>query len=179
MSEPLSPATLLQPASAEDVTQAVFVKLLEALPRYEHDSSRPFRNWLKAVVHNALRDGHRAERRRPGDHGVGGSGARHDLANLIDPGTLDDLADAIETLTDPALAAAVERARARARDTFEAFWRVVVDGRPARDVAAELGMSVGSVFKAKYRVAVMIGEEYGGQPADPTPPGRATPAYSD
>jgi RNA polymerase sigma-70 factor (ECF subfamily) len=152
----------LQPASAEDVTQQVFLKLFQALPEHGHDPAQPFRHWLKAVVHNALRDLRRAERRHPADRGVGGPGFQNDLDHLAAPESLDELSNAIETLTDPALAAAVERVRLRAGDTFEAFWRVVVDGRPAREVAAEFGMSVGSVFKAKYRVAVMIGEEYKG-----------------
>src|SRR2546421_3993370 len=63
----------LQAADAEDVTQAIWVRLLRSLPEHEHDTSRPFRSWLKTVVTNAIRDFLRSARRHPGNRGVGGS----------------------------------------------------------------------------------------------------------
>jgi RNA polymerase sigma-70 factor (ECF subfamily) len=151
----------LQPADAEDVTQTVFLRLLQVLPNHQHDQDRPFRNWLKAVVNNAIIDLRRGEGRRPGDRGVGGSNFQDQLAKLVQPESLDDLAEAIEGNSDPELAAAIERVKSRvAEGTWQAFWRVAVDGRSAAEVAAELGMSVGSVFKAKYRVSRLFAKEY-------------------
>ena len=36
--------------------------------------------------------------------------------------------------------------------TWKACWEMVVAGRPAASVAAELGLSVGAVYAAKFRV---------------------------
>ena len=124
---------------------------------HRHDPGRPFRNWLKAVIENAIRDFYRAQNRHPGDRAVGGSDVQQALANLVDPNGLEDLADAVEAVDDPQLAAAMDRVRGRLADTtWRAFWATTADGRPAAEVAAELGISVGSVFKAKYRVAGML-----------------------
>jgi RNA polymerase sigma-70 factor, ECF subfamily len=139
----------------------VLLRLVRALPNHQHDPSRPFRNWLKALVENAIRDFYRAQNRHPADRGVGGSDVQQALANLVDPNGLEDLADAVEGLNDPRLAAAMDRVRQRVADTtWRAFWAATADGRPAAEVAAELGISVGSVFKAKYRVASLLAQEY-------------------
>ena len=48
-----------------------------------------------------------------------------------------------------------------AERTWGAFWRVVVDGRAAADVADEMGLSVNSVYLAKSRVLRRLREELG------------------
>jgi RNA polymerase sigma-70 factor (ECF subfamily) len=154
----------LQPADAEDVTQAVWSRLLRALPEHEHDPARPFRSWLKTVVANAIRDLYRAQQRHPGDRGLGGDGPQDLLATLESPDSLDDLASAIEGQQDPELNAAVERVQAKVGTaTWQAFWALAVDGVPAAEVAARLGMSVGSVYQAKYRTSNLLVREYTGQ----------------
>ena len=51
--------------AAEDLTQEILIKLLEALPRHEHNPDRGrFRSWLKTVVRNVLADRRRRQRRR-------------------------------------------------------------------------------------------------------------------
>jgi RNA polymerase sigma-70 factor (ECF subfamily) len=44
--------------------------------------------------------------------------------------------------------------------TWQAFWRVTVDGRSAVEVAAELGMTPGAVYTAKSRVLRRLREEF-------------------
>jgi RNA polymerase sigma-70 factor (ECF subfamily) len=152
----------LQAADAEDVTQAVWARLLRALPEHDHDPSRPFRNWLKTVVANAVRDLFRARQRHPGDRGLGGSDVGP-LAALEAEEGLEELASAIEGQQDPDLAAAVARVQARVGETtWQAFWLLAVDGLPAAEVAGRLGVSVGSVYQAKYRTSTLLVQEYTG-----------------
>ena len=42
--------------------------------------------------------------------------------------------------------------------TWQAFWQTAVEGRPAKDVAAELGLNVASVYVAKGRVLARLKE---------------------
>src|SRR5262249_8940065 len=43
--------------------------------------------------------------------------------------------------------------------TWQAFWRSTVDGRPASDIAADLGTTVDAVYQAKARVLRRLREE--------------------
>jgi DNA-directed RNA polymerase specialized sigma24 family protein len=43
----------LQPADAEDVTQAVLVKMLDRMATFRYDASESFRGRLRTVTHNA------------------------------------------------------------------------------------------------------------------------------
>ena len=45
--------------------------------------------------------------------------------------------------------------------TWDAFRRFAIDGRPAAEVAAELGLKVNSVLQAKSRVLKRLREEAG------------------
>jgi RNA polymerase sigma-70 factor (ECF subfamily) len=45
--------------------------------------------------------------------------------------------------------------------TWSAFWRTAVDGRAAKDVGADLGMSAGAVRVAKSRVLRRLRQELG------------------
>jgi RNA polymerase sigma-70 factor, ECF subfamily len=46
--------------------------------------------------------------------------------------------------------------------TWKAYWEYVVLGRPAAEVAAELGISVGAVYIAKSRVLSRLRQELHG-----------------
>ena len=62
----------LQESDAQDVTQAVLLKLSGLMAKFAYDPSRSFRGWLKTLTHHAWRDlvaerkrgGHR-QRRQP------------------------------------------------------------------------------------------------------------------
>ena len=43
--------------------------------------------------------------------------------------------------------------------TWQAFWRTAIDGTPAAEVGAGLGMSAGAVYVAKSRVIARLREE--------------------
>jgi RNA polymerase sigma factor (sigma-70 family) len=148
--------------AAEDLAQDVLLKLFGQLPRYVHDPVRgQFRGWLKAVVNNLLTDFWRRHRRRPEHAAVGGTTFLEKLAGLAGPEAADQLSTAIEGQARTAAAEVLDRVRAKVKGTtWQAFHQTMVEGRPAAEVAAGLGLGVASVYKATYRVKQMLLEEY-------------------
>ena len=148
-----------QPADADDVVQEVLAALVRELPRFEHNG-RPgaFRAWLRAITVNRLRS-HWQSRRGP--RAAGGDVVLEQLHQLEDPDSplsrawdeehdrhvVTTLLDAIRLEFQPA--------------TWRAFDRTVRDGRPAAEVAAELGISVNAVLIAKSRVLKRLREKGG------------------
>jgi RNA polymerase sigma-70 factor (ECF subfamily) len=133
-------------ADAEDLAQRVFARVFRGLRTFEYAPGRGrFRDWLGAIVkHEAIRE-YRAKGRKP--------------AALLPPEELDAVTD---EAADPEWADAFQAhlyvvALRRCRERFEArtwavFEQVWLDGRPASEVAAAMGMSVDSVYVAKSRV---------------------------
>ncbi len=110
-----------------------------------------FRGWLWTITRNKLRDA--ARRTRGSPSAAGGSTALAQLQAIPEPlESLDEppshVADDAE-LTSRALA---QIESSFAAQTWQAFWRTVVDGLPTDVVAAQLGLSVASVRQARSRV---------------------------
>ena len=149
----------LPDADADDLVQEVLRVAAAELPHFEHNH-RPgaLRTWLRKVLVNRLRDFQRSQRTRAAVR------ANTDL--------LSQLADQLE---DPAsrLSQAWERAHDEhvARkllkliepefqpQTWRAFYRVALDGVDPEVVAAELAISVASVYAAKSRVLKRLRQE--------------------
>jgi DNA-directed RNA polymerase specialized sigma24 family protein len=74
--------------------------------------------------------------------------------------------DAVRTPGDPKLTRALGLIRSEFEDrTWRAFWGVVVEGRPAADVAAALGMSANAVYVARSRILRRLRDELGKSPS--------------
>lgn len=144
----------------EDVVQDVFRTVVTNITRFRKD--RPtdtFRGWMRTITRSRIADHFRRSAFEPKP--AGGSEANIRLNQFAD--SLDGVSAASrdeqndgdeETAADREL---YLRAIDMIRDSFEertwqAFWRVVVDGRSAQDVAEELGMRAGTVRVAKSRV---------------------------
>ena len=59
----------LQSADADDVTRAILLKMVRALPTFRYDGNLSFRGWLKTITHNCWHDrlspdGYRRRRQR-------------------------------------------------------------------------------------------------------------------
>ncbi len=146
----------LQEADSEDVTQNVLLRLAQKLGAFHYDPSRSFRGWLRTVTQNALAD-FLADRKLQcpgsGDDGV--------LKQLQSIQARDDLIEHLKDQFDAEIVA-VACARARARvepQTWEAFRLTAYEGCSGDEVAARLGMSRATVFKAKSRVLGFLREE--------------------
>lgn len=148
-------------ADAEDVVQDVFLDVSRGLVRFHRDQlGDSFGGWLRVLTRRRTCDYHR----RGNPLAVGGSAARAVIEQVPDA-VADAVADA-EPTDDPT-AEVVRRGLELVRDEFEprtwqAFQAVAVNERPAADVAAEMGLSVGSVYMAKSRVLKRLREELDG-----------------
>ena len=127
--------------AAEDLTQEILIKLLEALPRYKHDPDRGrFRSWLKTVVHHVLADRQRRQRRRPEPEGAGGSTALVRLGQLPSPEAVEELSATVERRTAAWEAGVLDRVRARVEPaTWAAFCGRMIERRPAAGSRLESG----------------------------------------
>jgi RNA polymerase sigma-70 factor (ECF subfamily) len=153
----------LQSADARDVFQEVFAAVAIGIGQFHKD--RPgdtFRGWLRTVTRRKVTDHHRRAARQPG--AIGGSEAHWRLQEVPDSEGLS------EANSDCGERDALKELRLRALDlvrgefesrSWEAFWRVEIDGQMAKDVAEELGMTPAAVRMAKSRILRRVREELG------------------
>lgn len=139
----------LQDADASDQTQEVLARVATAIKGFEYSPDKgSFRGWLFTIVENCLR--RFAAQERPGRRGSGDVRILHALAQHA----AQDLEEEWDRQYQRHL---LERAAQDVRGEFQtatwrAFWETAVEGRPPKDVATELGMSIASVYMAKHRI---------------------------
>jgi RNA polymerase sigma-70 factor (ECF subfamily) len=145
----------LQAADAQDLAQEVFRAVARAIDRFDPDPSLgSFRGWLCRISSNLVINLLAAQKRHP--RGTGDSEIERLLEQQPDPASEESAL--FETAYRRRLLAwASERARGFFSDAmWQAFWQTSVEGRPAREVADTLGMSIGTVYQYKSRVVAHI-----------------------
>src|SRR5262245_23743156 len=141
----------LQDADAQDLMQVVFQAVAGAVERFEYDPQRgTFRGWLFGIVHRQLAKLLDRQRRSP--PGAGGTPALDRLREQPDRDGGEAELWAQEYRRQRFLWAADKVRGAFEESSWQAFWRTAVEGRPAAEVAQELGLSTGAVYTAKSRV---------------------------
>ena len=119
--------------AAEDTTQQVFMKVMEALPRYER-RTQPFRAWLFTIVRNeAIR--HLEKRGRLEVTDPAELTARNEDASTIEP---PEALDALAWISDREILMLIERLPVAQRQVL--MLRYMMD-LTAADIAAVLGRS--------------------------------------
>lgn len=145
----------LQPADSADLTQDVFATLFQKLPYLAYDQRKSFRGWLRTVTLNHMRDRRRrvATRPLPGDNGQ--------LPDLADDDEVSALAE--DEYRQHLVGRALKIMQADFQPaTWQAFWQHGVLGRPAVEVAADLGVTVAAVYCSKLRVLGRLRQELHG-----------------
>ena len=141
-------------ADADDVVQEIFVRLVNVLRAgiYRPEKGR-FRAYLGTMVRRLLIDRHRRALAR-------GAG---EIVSADDVELLSETPDAAEVvdmrLREARHAAAVEHVLSRTMldaRTVAAYRAYAIDGEPAADVAARLGITVNTLRQIKFRVGRMI-----------------------
>jgi RNA polymerase sigma-70 factor (ECF subfamily) len=143
-------------SDADDLVQDVLTVVARRLKDFEHNGrTGAFRNWLRTVTVNCVRDFWRSKKR---EHAATGQ-VQELLDQLMDPSS--GLSQNWDQEHDRYV---TKQLLSRLRDEFEpttwrAFERVALDGAPAAQVAAELGVTVNSVFIAKSRILARLRQE--------------------
>jgi RNA polymerase sigma factor (sigma-70 family) len=145
----------LQDADAADVAQDVLRTVATRIDELEYNPARgSFRGWLFAVVHSRLADFRRRSQRQ-----------RALLAQAAAIAPERDPAEPSSAEWDldyqrQVFHAAAERVRGDFSEaSWRAFWLAAVEGRAAKEIAAELGLSPAAVYLAKARVMSRIRAE--------------------
>lgn len=141
----------LAEADVDDLVQEVMATLVRELPHFQRDDRQgAFRSWLRVLLVNRLRHFWRSRQHRP--QAIGGNDFLEQLEQL------EDGKSAISQLWDrehdqQVMGRLLDLVKPRfAAQTWQAFWRQMLDGLPAEAVAQELNMPLHSVYAAKSRV---------------------------
>jgi len=151
-----------RPADAEDLTQLVFVKVLEALPRYQ-SRGVPFGGWLFRLARNTVIDFVRTrhehtELETVAERPDGDAGPDEVAVTRED---IDAVGMALAVLTD-------EQREAIALRFFA--------GLSAREAAEAMGKQEGTIRGLQFRAIAALRRELGAEPAfEPAPPPAGTP----
>jgi RNA polymerase sigma-70 factor (ECF subfamily) len=143
---------------AADLVQEVWQSVAAALDRFRRDESGgTFRGWVWTIARNKVRDYFRDRQGEPA--AAGGTAARQVLETVPEQEPADDTGVDDHHLLHRALQLIRPEFEER---TWQAFWAMTVDGRPAADVGAELGMAANAVHQAKFRVLRRLRQEMAG-----------------
>src|SRR2546426_1556468 len=144
-----------RPSDAEDLTQLVFVKALEALPRYEARGI-PFGGWLFRLARNAVIDHVRTRHEHAElDAVIGwahGDSGPDEIAVVRQE--LDAVGSALTRLTD---------------EQREAIELRFFGGLSAREAADAMGKQEGTVRGLQFRAIAALRRQLGIDPVDPDP----------
>jgi RNA polymerase sigma factor (sigma-70 family) len=142
---------------ADDISQEVLTVVVRRLPDFEHNQrTGAFRAWLRSITVNCLRDHWRGKKNRPTP---GDSELQLWLNQLEDP--TSDLSRLWDQEHDRHVTRHLleQLKREFESKTWQAFSRVALDGVPAAQAAAELGITANAVFIAKSRVLARLRQE--------------------
>lgn len=147
----------LQQADAADAVQEVFHGVSVGMESFQRAGSGSFRGWLRIITRNKVADFVRRTQKQP--QGTGGSTAHAAIQGVADPlGFLCDESSADLQKHDD-LNLALESLRSEIKDsTWQIFWRTTVEEHDPAQVAADLGMKLGTVYQAKSRSLARLRE---------------------
>jgi RNA polymerase sigma-70 factor (ECF subfamily) len=142
-------------ADAEDRTQEILIKLI-GLPGYRRGEGQKFRSWLFRVAKHHCLDCHRRLAARP--RAIQGDAGLSEVADRSQVAEDEGIDEAEYRLT--LLRQLMELVRPGFSDrVWAAFTAHKVQGRPAAEVAEQLGLTKNAVYLACHRVLTRLREE--------------------
>ena len=144
----------LQESDARDVCQEVLVRFWKRSATFQYDPMRRFRSYLRQILTSALSGWSAARKSELPAGGIEG------LALLDSLPAREELMERIEEAYDTELLAIViDDVKARVKPhTWRAFEIVAMEGKPGSEAAAELGISLDSVYASRRNVQKMLSE---------------------
>ncbi len=152
----------LQAEDVGDVAQEVFVAVARHMKDFRRDRPNDsFRGWLWTITRRKICDHFRNRKGEP--DAAGGTDAQMRWAEVPEQPPDASVASLAGGSGNSLERRAIELVRASVEErTWQAFWRVAVEGKEAAAVARELGISVQAVYDAKYRIRRKIRQEFEG-----------------
>lgn len=146
----------LQQADAEDITQAVLIKLAGVMKDFQYDPTLTFRGWLHTVTRRTVTD---FFRQRSGKTVASGGIAAEEQIESVE--AKQDLIERLRETFDLELAdAAMQLVRARVTpQRWQAYELTAIKQQSAAEVSQQLGMRVATVYTAKIKIQRMLREE--------------------
>lgn len=147
----------LQPADADDLVQEVLAAIARSIESWLANPQRGlFRAWLFRIARNVAINF--LTRRKHRALGTGNSDVARLLQQHADPN--DDTADEFELeYRREVFRWASEQLRATVTDkNWQAFWLTTIEDQPIRQVADQLGMSIGNAYIARSRIMARLRE---------------------
>jgi len=144
----------------DDLCQQIWIELADRMRTYRYDPGRTFRGWLRQLCHSRAVD---LIRKRSADHSR--FLAEHPEEEvLLSIEMVSDAGDEISESRRSFLLSQAEQVQHAVKDrvepqTWQAFWRIAVEGDSFRGTADDLGMSYAAVFAAHMRVGRMLRAE--------------------
>ncbi len=145
----------LQDTDAADVAQEVMRVAAGAMPEFQYDAQRgKFRGWLLQTTRHRLHKFFARQQRVPQ------AASETTIERMLDgePGG-DELTRWEEDYRQHLFDWAAEKARTEFQaTTWDAFWKTSVDAVSVKEVAGQLGISIGAVYIARSRVIARLRE---------------------
>ncbi len=149
---------MLQEQDRNDVVQEVMTVVIRRIPEFQHNQRcGAFRNWLRTITVNCLREFWRSQKYRP--QAGGGSDFKSFLDEMEDPGS--QLSQVWNQEHDNHV---MSQLLQLIRPCFETktwniFQRLVLEGASPESVSREFQVTVNAVFIAKSRVLARLRQE--------------------
>jgi len=148
----------LTDAEAQDVVQETIISVAKNIDKFRRDRSiGSFRGWLRNIIRWRIADylKKQARCRVSNDLDANDEGATLEVA---DPAGMDSLWEAEWQAN--LFAAAIERVKQRVKaEQYQMFDLYAMHQMPVTEVARRLNVTVGHVYVAKHRVAMLIKKE--------------------
>ena len=147
----------LSHADADDILQQTCEKVHKSIKKFDYDPSKGrFRSWLCLIVKQRIADHYRKQKKFPPLPSPLNENPDAPFVEIEDP--VDDWQQKWDTeyyehLTERALEELQQKVKP---DQYEIFNAYVIEERPAKEVAGQLGVSEDSVYKTKERLMPIL-----------------------